>query len=239
MNGLNLRFELFGIPISIEAFSWLLLALLGGAFRISSSMDIPPVLLFVLAGMICLIFHEMGHALMGQKLMGGNPYIIIGGLGGVTVHPAMRATRWRYFFMVLAGPVAGLLPALIALLLMYGAHAGMQSEYLIMLLLPFGEGALVAESIGMNPMLYVFYQNIIGIGITWTILNLLPIFPLDGNKLLGAIFNNNYTSAKIGIVVGALFFLYCLSTGHIYMIMLSGYLLYLNYKNMQSIRAYH
>lgn len=212
MNGLSLRFTLFGIPVSIEAFSWILLALLGGAFRISSSADVPPVLLFMVAGMICLIFHEMGHALVGRKLMGGNPYVVIGGLGGVTVHPAMSATRWRYFFMVLAGPLAGLLPGIIALPLMMFYN-------------------------GDNEMVSMFFHWLLWVSIIWTILNLLPIFPLDGNKLLGTAINNEYFAAIVGIIVSALFLLYCVSTGSPYNILLSAYLAYLNFQNFKFIQA--
>lgn len=237
MNGLSLRFTLFGIPVSIEAFSWILLALLGGAFRISSSADVPPVLLFMVAGMICLIFHEMGHALAGKTLMGGNPYIILGGLGGVTVHPAMRATRWKYFAMVLAGPLAGFLPAIIAVVLMCLFYYSLPGEYLATIISPFGDGYLVAAQVGMNPMVYVFYQNILWIGIVWTILNLLPIYPLDGNKLLGSIINNDYIAAIIGLVASVLFLLFCIDLKSIYMIMLSGYFVYLNYQNFKFIKG--
>ena len=49
-----LNFRLFGIPVSIHPMSWVILAVLGGAFGVSDGDDLSRVAVFVVAGMLCL-----------------------------------------------------------------------------------------------------------------------------------------------------------------------------------------
>ena len=78
----SLYFELFGVPVLIRPSSWIVLALLGGGLGISNGTDVSNVLVFVVAGMLCLLVHEFGHALVGRYLGGGEPCIEIAGMGG-------------------------------------------------------------------------------------------------------------------------------------------------------------
>ena len=62
----TLRFSFFGIPVSIQPMAWVVLALLGGAFGVSTSEDLTQTLVFMAAGMLCLLVHEFGHAVQSM-----------------------------------------------------------------------------------------------------------------------------------------------------------------------------
>ncbi len=252
MNRGSISFSLFGVPIEIQPFAWLLLAFLGGAFRINDASDVFPVLIFMIAGMISVMAHELGHALVGRKLMGGRPYIQIGGMGGVTVNESIRyGSRWNFFAMVLGGPLAGFIPALLAFLVLV-AQTGSFSVSLAFVecstfpffasMEDFQAASAVAESMfnvdsGNLGIMYEIYTSFFLVGIWWTILNLLPIFPLDGGKLLGTLLNNFKAASMVGIVFSALFLLFGLYTESVYNCLIAAYIAYLNWQHFQQFRS--
>lgn len=251
MNRGSISFSLFGIPIEIQPFAWLLLAFLGGAFRINDAGDISPVLIFMVAGMISVIAHELGHALVGRKLMGGSPYIQIGGMGGVTINEHMRhATRWNFFAMVFGGPLAGFIPAVLAFVLLVLQTGSLSASLAFVECSTFPFFASEADFITARTviesfynfdtqslsMMYHVYTSFFLVGIWWTILNLLPIFPLDGGKLLGTLLNNFKVASMVGIVFSALFLLFGLYSESVYNCIIAAYIAYLNWQHFQQFR---
>ena len=59
-----IQFSLFGIPVRVEPIFWLTLALIGGGLSARDSESLLVVALFVLAGFVSVLIHEMGHALI-------------------------------------------------------------------------------------------------------------------------------------------------------------------------------
>ncbi|MFI3243955.1 MAG: hypothetical protein R3Y56_06860 [Akkermansia sp.] len=252
MNRGSLSFSLFGVPIEIQPFAWLLLAFLGGACRINDGSDLMPVLIFMVAGMISVIAHELGHALVGRKLMGGSPYIQIGGMGGVTVNESIRyGSRWHFFAMVLGGPLAGFLPALLAFVLLVLQSGSFSGSLAFVECTTFPFFASVADynaagAVGYSlydvdadqfSLMYDVYTSFFMVGIWWTILNLLPIFPLDGGKLLGTLLNNFKVASMVGIVFSALFLLFGLYSESVYNCIIAAYIAYLNWQHFQQFRS--
>lgn len=251
MNRGSISFSLFGVPILIQPFAWLLLAFLGGAFRITEASELSAVLVFVVAGMISLIAHELGHALVGQRLMGGSPIIEISGMGGVTVNQNMsHPTRWGFFQMVFAGPIAGCIPALLMFMLLVLQMGDFNaclafvrcSSFPFFVTAPDFELArqVASEfydfSTGQLSLMYHVYTSFFMVGIWWTILNLLPIFPLDGGKLLGTLLNNFKLASMIGLIFSALLILFAFYMESVYNCILAAYLAYLNWQHFQQFR---
>lgn len=242
----SLYFELFGVPVLIKPSSWIVLALLGGGLGISNGTDVSNVLIFVVSGMLCLLVHEFGHALAGRSLGSGAPVIEIAGLGGATYTPYPPQTRRGYFLMVLAGPLASLILGMVGGFIMGLLHLGNPIAGIVFSLcaplglsmpewvtIPFYE-ALQADAI--SPFLGNCYMTLFIICVYWSIFNLLPIFPLDGGKLLGTILDNYRIASIVGLVASAILCLLSLQFGLWFTTLLMGYLAVINWQYLRSFR---
>lgn len=79
-----IHFTLFGIPVYIRPSFWVVLAIFGGALSINSVEGLIYPALFVIAGFVAILSHEMGHALVGRRLGGGQQTIVLELFGGLT-----------------------------------------------------------------------------------------------------------------------------------------------------------
>ena len=178
-----IQFSLFGVRVSIHPTLWLTLAFLGGAFMISSVVELFSVLLFILAAFVVLLAHEMGHALVGRKLGGGQPYVYLAWLGGDCMNEAARLTRRQGVVMTACGPLFSALVGASAFVLMgaYVGDFGRAAAYAAQ----FVQGYMPAEAVMSYPPLAMFlFFFLIEVSCWWTLLNLLPVFPLDGGQIM-------------------------------------------------------
>lgn len=106
--------------------------------------------------LLSVLFHEYGHALTALAFK-QSAQIQLVALGGVTSFNGPKLKFWKQFLIVLDGPVAGLILFLIATL------------FLTAPLTPF-----VRSIVATIQMVNLF----------WSIINLLPVLPLDGGQLL-------------------------------------------------------
>ena len=104
----DLHFRLFGIPVRIHPFFWVIAVILG-----QHSPKPADLLVWVAAMLLSIIVHEMGHAVM-QQYWGGRPRIVLYGFGGLASAEGVRLTPWRQVAISLAGPAAGFVLAGIA-----------------------------------------------------------------------------------------------------------------------------
>ena len=156
------NFRLFGIPVTIQPFFWITLGILGiMSYQPDSIQGIMFVCLFVLAGLISILVHELGHALMARKF-GARTEIVLQAFGGYAAYTGAGMSRMRTFLITAAGP-------------------------LIQILLGFAVLALVKAAPQQNLNAHVFLSTLIQISFIWAILNLLPVLPLDGGQMLNAI----------------------------------------------------
>ncbi len=240
-----LNFRLLGIPVSIHPISWVMLLILGGGLGVDSGQQLARVLLFVVAGMLCLLVHELGHALVGRQLTGCLPGISIAGLGGSTYTPRLPRTRSGYFMLVFAGPLAslllGVLGGAVFGLQIGNVAAGITFSLLYPLPVDMDMGILVSiHESGMGHMLLAFYLHLFRVCVWWTIFNLLPIFPLDGGKLLGTLLNNDRLACIIGLVFASGLSTFCLiwalaGGGSWFNVVITGYLAYINYNCLRQL----
>ena len=169
MNGLRRGtihlFSIFGIDLYLH-WSWFLVA----AFEISdrASRYSSPLwnILEYLALFFIVMLHEYGHALACRQVGGQADRIVLWPLGGVAyVNPPMRpgATLWS----IAAGPLVNvaLAPILVGL-------------------------ALIARPLGWAqelPNAYAFIRAVAAIDIGLFVFNMLPVYPLDGGKILWSV----------------------------------------------------
>ena len=159
-----LEFTLLKIPIRVEPAFWITLGLLGFLSSQGAPGGMEVVLmssiLFVMAGFISILIHELGHALMIKKYKLPTE-IVLSSFGGYATHPAGILTRIQSFLVTLAGP---------ALQIVFGLAVLMISRNLD---LP-------------NSMIQLFITFLIWVSIAWAILNCIPVLPMDGGRMLEA-----------------------------------------------------
>lgn len=235
----TLRFSLFGIPVSIQPVSWVVLAILGGALGVEEGGQLGRVLLFVLAGMLTLLVHEFGHALAGRAGGAAVERIEVAGMGGTTHFVLLPARRLGYILMVLAGPLASLaLGALLGLLFglqLGNAWLGLRLAFLLPWVetLPLEVQQQLLMGLYTHPvpeLLIQFYLVGMSICFWWSLFNLLPIFPLDGGKLLGSVINNYAIPCVLGLLLCLGLGIWSLLEARWLNVMILGYLGFINWQ---------
>lgn len=233
------RFRLFDIPISISPSLWLVLALLGGGLYMNSSADLLPVAIFVIAGFASLLVHELGHAVVGRALGGGHPQIHMAWLGGVCHNPDGRWTRGEGIAMTAAGPLASLALGALAVVflgLWFGdAALGLRLAWAV--IWPAGsqlsQGDL-AYLISLNGGVFSLVTNIIWISFWWSVLNLLPVYPLDGGQIMGGLMNSARKLHMASMIVAVVCFALALT---FHFLLLAVFMLYFAVFNFRAMQA--
>ena len=146
------------IPIAIYPTFWLFAALIGYV----NSQSLIGTLIWVAIIFVSVLFHEFGHALTA-KLFGQKPRIELVALGGLTYHDGQKLSFWKQFFIVLDGPLFGFIIVLLATLFLQ---------------IPSLAEGTIGSILQLTRMVNLF----------WTVVNLLPVLPLDGGQLLRVIF---------------------------------------------------
>jgi Zn-dependent protease len=172
----DLHFVLFGFPVRIHPFFWLIAVLLGLGSR-----EMIGVFVWVAAMFVSILVHELGHALV-MRAGGLKPRIVLHGMGGLAIpdrpYSGRRAGTAWHILTSAAGPGAGfLLAGLIIVGLLLTRHA-----FSVEIELPYGPIVRPATLIG-SPALTYFIYSLLFVCITWGLVNLLPIYPLDGGNI--------------------------------------------------------
>jgi len=172
----DLNFSLLGIPVRIHPLFWLVALLLG--YNLG---DAASVLIWITAVLIAILVHELGHAL-AMRAYGYYPWITLYSFGGLASYDQRYASRSAgsgplgQVLITLAGPGAGFLLA--ALLLLGIVVAGYGND----LLFP-DSGVPIPRVVLPSPRLGELLTRLLFVCIAWGLLNLLPIYPLDGGQI--------------------------------------------------------
>ncbi len=157
-----LQFRLFNIPVFVHPWFWLTLALIGGGLRANDATAFIEVAMFVLAGFVSVLVHEFGHALTIKKY-GLLTEVHLVAFGGFARFPAGHLDRKQSFLVTAAGPAIQFALGIVGMILLQ--------------ILPFPEGSLL--QVALSFMVLVSF--------VWSILNCLPIHPMDGGQMLAAV----------------------------------------------------
>ena len=118
-----LTFRVGPFPVTIEA-SFLLMAVFFGYDRRGG---VTALLSWVLVVFVSVLVHELGHAVFGRRL-GARPQIYLRGMGGLTLTPLSRRLGWAESVgLSLSGPLAGLLPGLLAGAVLWATNPAVQA----------------------------------------------------------------------------------------------------------------
>jgi Zn-dependent protease len=119
------------------------------------------IVLFILAGFVSILIHELGHALTARKF-GAHCEIVLQAFGGYAAYTGARMTRTQSFLITAAGPA-------------------------IQIVLGLTVRAILPFVMSLQPGARYFLSVLAEISIFWALFNLLPIIPLDGGRLLDSI----------------------------------------------------
>lgn len=234
----RIYFSLFGVPVCVQPMAWATLALLGGALRITRAGDVPPVLLFMAAGFLCVLAHELGHALAARRFGASEIHVVITALGGLTRFRTALPSRTQQLWITAAGPLASLLwGALLALLWGVAAGDALGGLKCLFTLPLFGELAL-PQLPPFPPMLHLFWLYSLCVSLWWSLLNLLPIYPMDGGQILALALPQRRLVIYIGFVTTALLTIAAVWAEQWFMAALAAYMLYEQWKDIRNKSVY-
>ena len=154
-----MQFRFLNIPVYIENTFWIFALFFSDLYQDLSMESVIRVV--VLLG--SLLVHEYGHALTALYF-GANPQIKLEAFGGHAEYNGYRIKKWQRFVITLNGPLLESLLIVISYFLLewgYFAH----SYYI---------GFFLWTTMKLN--------------IFWCGLNLLPVVPLDGGRMLSYMF---------------------------------------------------
>src|SRR5215813_1608069 len=155
-----LRFRLGSIPVEVHYSHFLVAAMLGSnlARGVSPAEAFARLAVWIAVVFVSVLTHELGHALV-SRAYGYRPRIQLVWTGGLTQPNAPGPIPWhRDILLTLSGPVFGLGLFAVAL----------------------GLSAIVRPTGAAQEAL----SDLVVVNFTWSLLNLLPIVPLDGGRIV-------------------------------------------------------
>jgi Zn-dependent protease len=260
----DFHFQIFGIPVRVTPFFWVAAAVLGWDFAAwldrqldsmaGSSLEVHSasnpgqgmlLLLWIAAVFASILVHELGHSLM-MRGYGIRSYIVLYHFGGLAV-PDTAKTFVRFggftrpqqqIAISAAGPAAQLLlVAVLVLALRLSDAALLWSPTLLDPVVSVTEGRQIPSAPLQALLLALLVPNV-----GWALLNLLPIYPLDGGQIARELFSlfdardGTRNSLILSVVAGAGVAVYAYTSGDVFLAMMFAMLAYSSY---QVLQAFH
>lgn len=238
----DLNFSLGGFPIRVTPGFWLACLLLGlGPTDNGNPQSVPP---WILAVFLSILIHELGHA-FAFRLYGIPAHVVLYHFGGLAV-PHGGAAPWGSrdprgrMLIASAGPAAQLVAAgiLMAILAWSGREVplgGFVADYL-----PLPQAGVQVQPLSLQLFVVFFLYA----SIYWALLNLLPVYPLDGGQIAREAFlmfgrgDAIRLSLILSVVTAALMAIWGFQQGDHYLGILFGMLAYSSYTALQTYTGY-
>ena len=166
------------IPLRISPFFFLVAGLIGWLY----TRTLVGTLIWIGIIFVSVLFHEMGHAIT-SKFFGQSPRIELVAFGGLTYPAGKKIKKWKEFLVVLNGPLFGFLLFLFA--------------------------TFMLRVFPMNPqsLSYGIVKTLQIVNLFWTVVNLIPILPLDGGQLMRIVLEGIFKTRglKIALIASMVF----------------------------------
>ena len=230
----DLRFRLFGFPVRVHPLFWVLAALLGASWL---DLGVVFLLIWVAIAFVSILVHEFGHALAFRGF-GTDSHIVLYSFGGLAVPWAEVRGRWQRILVSLAGPAAGFL---LCAAVYFSNHFH-----------PWAGTSLYVSAL---------YAGLFSVNLYWGIMNLLPVWPLDGGQVSEEVSSSvsprtgRTVALQISVAVAGLLCVYSLAcvmglkqdadwlrkvpswaVGSLWTAILFGMLAYSSYQRLQQLR---
>jgi Zn-dependent protease len=231
-------FHLFGIEVRVKFWFWFATLLFCG------SMDTRSALIWVAACFVSILLHELGHVI-AFRMFGTDAYAVLYGFGGLAVPDSDVRGTLAHFVVAMAGPVAGFGAAGLVMALAYTAgmhpHLGWHMFLPIISAWPDVNPSNLAR-FQSNYLWYLLVNDLLYVNCYWGLVNLLPVFPLDGGHAARAVFerrdpfNGKRTAYLVSAIVGGLMVLVGVFAQNLYVILLFGLLAATSAQQFEAIR---
>ena len=242
----DINFSFLGFPVRVHPAFFILPLLLGRNLVRDMNMGVGLILVAALF-FVSILIHEIGHA-VAFRYYGIPSRIVLYWMGGLAI-PGSSGGSWgnqqrafslnsnQQIVVSLAGPIFGFLlaAALVGVVYLAGGH--------IELIKP---GAIplprlhLAETVfaGNAPAAMVLWGGIV-LNIFLNLLNLIPIYPLDGGQVARQMMiqmdpnDGPRNSIYLSIGVAVLLALFCFSIGDRFLGFFMGFMAWSNYQTLQ------
>ncbi len=191
----DVNFTCLGFHVRVHPLFWLAGLILGanGVWNEKGQVD-PNAAMMLLSWMsvvfVSILVHELGHSLV-MRYFGQSSHIVLHMLGGLAIPdssygsfaPRTRITPRDHILISLAGPGAGFLLAGLTVALIFA----LGGEFLID---PssFPSFYRFTMPAGTSFALIIVIHYMLFLNIFWGLVNLLPVFPLDGGQIARELF---------------------------------------------------
>jgi stage IV sporulation protein FB len=208
-NEYDLHFNCFGFPVRISGYFWLAAGVMG-AMRLrgsGTSNDTGIQLIsWIVSMFVSILIHELGHA-FAMRYYGGGARIVLYMMGGLAIPDSSGFGSSSYgsssyggksyggksdggksdgtvsrVVISLAGPFAGfaLAGVVVGLIYAWGGSVTLEPRF------PYFWNFIRPEQLVLSAKvtaINTFFNDMLDINILWGLLNLLPIYPLDGGQV--------------------------------------------------------
>lgn len=210
------HFHFLRFPVRVELWFFIITVLMG---LNRDWLPVGYVFEWMAVVFVSILVHEIGHALAFRRFA-QEPRVVLTGMGGLTYGSAPFRTRTEDVLTSFAGPVTGFV--------LLGIPA-----WLIDQQLDFGDSLFVR----------VLVHDLYWVSFVWSLVNLLPVLPLDGGHVIQAIWGRP-AARRVSVVAAIAVAVWLIGSGYRYgwlffliLAGLSGYEIYAEYKAGASSRV--
>lgn len=235
----DIQVGLFGFPIRVTPFFWIAALLLGW-----SGTDGDPHLLiaWVCAVFLSILIHELGHA-FAFRYFGTQAHVVLYHFGGLAIPDGYgmgARDPYRQIAISLAGPVAQMAGALVLMLIVAVSGHQIPLGGFLGELLPIVDAPSLPRDTRLTSFLFFFVVFFLYVSLYWALLNLLPIYPLDGGQIARELFSvfggsdGIKNSLILSVCTGGAVAVFALLNGETYLLILFGMLAASSYQTLQA-----
>ncbi len=254
---IDIRFRLFRTAVRIHPLFWVI-ALLFGRNRFDDPDKSMAIWVFAL--FISILIHEFGH-IIAMRNLDDDGYIVLHAFGGLAISTKrLHRTPKEMIQVALAGPIAGFILIVIIYVVtqllgaeLQGFYYGVTGWEIIEFAIPqfyvYDLGMLRLDE-GVIPLatqavIWTHINDLIVtlsvINILWGLLNLVPVFPLDGGQTVMGIFSlsnpqtGQVEALRVSLVVGAMISIVAVFVlQELYLGIMFGFLAFQSYQMLNS-----
>lgn len=239
----DIKFNLLGHAVRVNPLFFLLPVFFARGLASEDANLGMTIVLVAVMYFLSILVHEFGHAL-AFRYFGIHSRIVLYMMGGLAIPErgswgASNKTLSpnQQMFVSFAGPLAGFILA--GLLVLLALALGGEMVWWRLFGIPFPQIVFPAEHFANNPSMNLFINGGITINILLNLLNLVPVYPLDGGQIafqfLGQLDQRDgqRNALYLSIATAGLLTVLALSTSSIFIALLFGSLAFNNYQMLQ------